>query len=107
MVTCAMLAIALLLAVAVPFFAQFQALLGALTGVPTMLGWPMLFLLRGSAMAGRPLSMVDRGLCITSLCVLMPMLIVMGSASAIAGIADIWSSGAENPLKGCLQPRVT
>ena len=62
-VTVAMLLFSLLLSNAVPFFDQFQALLGSLTGAPTLAGWPALFLLRGYAVKGERLPIGDRLLC--------------------------------------------
>ena len=92
---------ALVLAAAVPFFAEFQALLGALTGVPTVCGWPALFLLRGSRRKGARLGTLDRLACSVLMYGLMPLLLVAGSASSIAAIAQKWGSAQANPLGGC------
>ena len=96
-----MLAGALVLASAVPFFAEFQALLGALTGVPTVCGWPALFLLRGSRRKGARLGTLDRLACSVLIYGLMPLLLVAGSASSIAAIARKWGSAQESPFHGC------
>ena len=103
-VTVAMLLFSLLLSNAVPFFDQFQALLGSLTGAPTLAGWPALFLLRGYAVKGERLPIGDRLLCCFALYLLTPVLMAMGSASAVAAIVNEWGSGTSNPLAGCLHP---
>lgn len=94
-VTLAVLALAIGVAVSVPFFVEFQSLLGALAGVPTLCGWPPLFLLCGSAKrAGDEpaLSMVHRAACTVLLCVLTPCLLLAGTASAIFAIIHRWSA---------------
>ena len=103
-VTSTMLCVSLVVAVTVPFFSRFQSLLGALTGVPSIFGWPPLFFLcsprapeRTSPSRG---DQVDRGLCYVFLIILLPALSAMGTVSALAAIVSHWRSAA-SPMDGC------
>jgi len=98
--TLMMLLFAVLLATLVPFFAQFQSLLGALTGTPSLYGWPPLFYLRGCALRGRRVPALDRFMCNLFLWVLLPVLSAMGTADAVTGIVRHWRA-VSNPLAGC------
>ena len=71
-------------------------------GLPA--GWPALFLLRGYAVKGERLPIGDMLLCCFALYLLTPVLMAMGSASAVAAIVNEWGSGTSNPLAGCLHP---
>ena len=102
MTTIFVLLIALVVASTVPFFAEFQSLLGALTGVPTICGWPVLFFLKGSRLRGEKVPLFDRICCCLLLGVLMPLLLVLGTMSALANIASKWGDPQDNPIQGCL-----
>jgi vesicular inhibitory amino acid transporter len=64
-----------------------QALLGAMTGAPIVFGWPAFFYLKACRDRGRRLARVDAVLCTLYLGVLMPLLTVGGTVSAVS---DIW-----------------
>lgn len=85
----------------IPFFAEFQSLLGAITGVPTLCGWPALFLLRGSAVRQEKVGLADKLACMGLLGVLLPALLFLGSASALASITRKWG-GVGSPLEACI-----
>ena len=75
--------ISILLATAVPFFAELQSLLGALTGAPMIFGAPALFYVRGRWLHGLPIKTVDMILCGVFLCVLTPLFTIAGTATSI------------------------
>ena len=85
-ISLAYLAFAYVLAVTIPFFADFQALLGAMTGAPIVFGWPAFFYLKACRDRGRPLARVDAVMCGLFLLVLLPLLTVGGTVSAISDI---------------------
>jgi amino acid permease len=100
-VTMLVLLFALVLAAAVPFFAQFQSLLGALTGVPTVCGWPPLFLLRGAKLKSQRVGGLERFCCNALLWFFTPILLVAGSVSAAAAVAEQWGNPQASPIAGC------
>ena len=82
------------LATGIPFFSDFQSLLGALTGTPSIFGWPPLFFLCGAAARGQRVARVDRLLCLCFMCVLMPVLGLMGVANGVGAIMSHWKHHA-------------
>lgn len=99
-VTSSVLLLALFVAALVPFFAEFQKLLGALTGAPTLFGWPALFYVRGAQLRQVRVSRVECALCAAYVGLITPALATMGTLSAIAGIAARWGSEG-SPLSSC------
>ena len=85
-------------AVAIPFFGDFQALLGALTGAPIMFGWPAFFYLRGCAAKGVAPLAIDRCVGYVFLCVFLPLFTVLGTASALKDIVHDWG-GEKAPFE--------
>jgi vesicular inhibitory amino acid transporter len=77
---------------AIPFFSDFQSLLGALTGAPIVFGWPALFYLRGCHLNGKRVSLLDRLCCGVFLCVFLPMFTSLGTINAIHSIVTDWSN---------------
>lgn len=91
------LAFSILLCTAVPFFSQLQDLLGSLTGSPMIFGWPAFFFLRGRALHGIPVGWADWAVCVTFLCVLLPLFTIFGTASSLSQIVQSWFE-AEHPF---------
>ena len=77
---------------AVPFFADFQAFLGALMGAPVLFGFPALFYLRASAMHGAAVPLADRLVCYFFLAVCLPMFTVLGAVNAAKDVARDWDA---------------
>ena len=75
---------------AVPFFADFQAFLGALMGAPFVFGFPALFYLRASALHGQRVPLGDRVACAVFLAVCLPLFTVLGAVSAARDVARDW-----------------
>ena len=63
LVTLLVLAFSLFIALAMPFYDKFQALLGAVTGVPSIFGWPPLFFLRAREARGLKVPAAERLIC--------------------------------------------
>jgi amino acid permease len=90
MISSGQLALTVVLASAVPFFSQFQDLLGSLTGAPIVFGLPPIFFLRGWHLHGKPIGWADYVLCLLFLCVFLPVFLLLGTASSINGILRAW-----------------
>ena len=86
----AQLAAGFVVATALPFFAPFQSLLGALTGAPILFGYPALFYLRGAARRGVRVALGDRVACAVFLAVCLPLFTVLGAVSAARDVARDW-----------------
>ena len=69
-----------------------QNLLGALTGAPSIFGWPALFYLRACKMRGERVGCCDAFLCKTFLYLLLPLTCSLGTAEALRSIASHWES---------------
>ena len=83
---------------AVPFFADFQAFLGALMGAPFVFGFPALFYLRGAARRGVRVALGDRVACAVFLAVCLPLFTVLGTADAVREIANGWGEDPAGPF---------
>lgn len=89
-VTLAVLTSSLAIAAAVPFFAVFQNLLGAMLGAPIVFGGPAWMYARCCAAAGRKLSLGDRLMVPLMLGVLFPLCTALGTWTALAGLVAEW-----------------
>jgi amino acid permease len=78
----------------VPFFSDFQNLLGSLTGAPILFGWPALFFLRGSMLNALPISRADLIMCSIFLVLFLPIFTVLGTVNAVLDIAHDWHGNA-------------
>ena len=88
-ITSSMLLLSYLIANAIPFFADFQNLLGALTGAPIVFAWPALFFLRGCAMKRVRVQKKHEILCRLYLYIFFPIFTLLGvTNAAMAMIAD-------------------
>jgi len=90
-VTTMQLVVSLILALAIPFFADLQGLLGSLTGAPFIFGFPAFFFLRASSLAGVTVGWPDYLLCTLFLCVLTPLFMFVGTFSELSHIFGKWS----------------
>ena len=86
------LVISILLAVAVPFFADLQALLGSLTGAPMIFGFPALFFLRARRLQGLSVSVRDQLLCYFFIFVLTPLFLILGTCTSVKSIVRSWQA---------------
>ncbi len=98
-VTALVLAFSLAIALSVPSFDKFQSLLGALTGTPSVFGWPPLFFLRSRAACGEKARPIERFLCAFFLLVLLPGLALMGTVKGLRDVALHWEY--RSFLAGC------
>lgn len=98
----AQLALSVVLATAVPFFSQFQDLLGALTGAPMVFGFPAFFFLRARHLKGVPVGWADALACGAFLCVLLPLFTLVGTYSSMEAIVRTWT--AELAVVGAAAP---
>ena len=80
-----------MLAIAIPFFADLQGLLGSLTGAPFIFGFPAFFFLRASSLANVHVGWPDYIICVLFLFVLMPLFMVVGTISELADIFGKWA----------------
>ena len=89
-ISCGVLLLSIVLAIAVPFFADLQSLLGSIAGAPMMFGFPALFYLKACRTQGLPISWFDSVLCHFFLYLLTPILVVFGTLSSLRSIAHSW-----------------
>ena len=86
---------------AVPFFADFQAFLGALMGAPFVFGFPALFCLRASALRGQRVPLGDHVACAVFLAVCLPLFTVLGAVSAARDSRATGASSANRFRASC------
>jgi len=98
-VTVLVLTLSVAVATAVPSFGSFQSLLGAVTGTPSIFGWPPLFFLRATAQRGAKPRELERALCMLSLTVLLPGFGLIGAANGVQDVRLHWQYST--PLEGC------
>ena len=91
LVTLGLLCFGFVVSNAIPFFADFQNLLGSVTGAPIVFGFPALFYLRACQLHGKRVSRVDAVGCAVFLGVFLPMFTVLGTVTALRDIADDWA----------------
>merc|ERR1719473_822337 len=106
LLTLGLLGFAFLVANAVPFFSDFQNIIGSALGAPILFGWPPLLYLAAERKNGDPGSMLySRGdpnlervplatklICWLSLYVMLPMCFVLGLVSAIQTLIVDWET---------------
>jgi vesicular inhibitory amino acid transporter len=106
LLTVGLLGFAFLVANAVPFFSDFQNIIGSALGAPILFGWPPLLYLAAERKNGDPGSMLySRGdpnlervplatklICWLSLYVMLPMCFVLGLVSAIQMLIVDWET---------------
>ena len=81
------LAVCLVLSNKLPFFADMQALIGALGGSATCFGFPAYFYLRACRLNDHPISRADGVLCTFFVAILTPVLTVFGTWASLRDIA--------------------
>ena len=86
LITLGFLVFSFFVANAIPFFADFQDLLGNLLGAPTVFGWPALFFLRGMRLRGAPVSWRDTIICALFLGICLPAFTLLGTVNALIKI---------------------
>jgi len=101
-----LLAFAFLVANAVPFFSDFQNIIGSALGAPILFGWPPLLYLASERKNGDPGSMLyangdpnlervplgTKLLCWLSLYVMLPMCFILGLVSAMSTLVADWET---------------
>jgi len=90
-VTLGLLGFGFVVSNAIPFFADFQNLLGSVTGAPIVFGFPALFYLRACRLHGKRVSRADAVGCAVFLGVFLPMFTVLGTVTALRDIANDWA----------------
>ena len=90
-VTVGMLCFSFVVANAIPFFDDFQNLLGTLTGTPILFGWPAFFYIRGCHLFNRRVSWADLALCALYLAICLPLFTVLGTINSVQDIVADWS----------------
>ena len=98
-ISLAFLAFSFLVGNLVPFFADFQDVLGNLVGASTVFGWPAALYLRGKVLRSHTLSWSDCLLCGTFLLVFVPAFTVLGTYRAIAKIFADWAEEGSLPFQ--------
>ena len=98
-VTSSVLAFGFVVANAIPFFEDFQNLLGSLTGAPILFGWPAFFYLRSCRLCGRKVAWHDLALCALYLGLFLPVFTLLGTINSMLDIRSDWST--LGPPFGC------
>jgi proton-coupled amino acid transporter len=98
-ITCFFLITAFFIANAVPFFADFQDLLGNLIGASTVFGWPAFFFLRGMRRKGYAIARVDLAVCASYLLVFVPAFTLLGTVNSVLHIIDDWQHSSTPPFE--------
>jgi len=95
LITGSLLVFSFVVANAIPFFEDLQALLGALTGAPIVFAFPALFYLRGCHIKRVRVAIVDKVVCGLYLCLFFPLFTILGVVNAVEAIVrDSGSNGA-------------
>ena len=87
-----MLVFSFLVANAVPFFADFQNIIGAGLGAPIAFAWPAVFYLLGMRKAGRRVPLIDKLCCGFFLVVLLPICTGCGVTAAVQALIQDWKT---------------
>lgn len=91
-VTVGMLGFGFVVSNAIPFFDDFQNLLGTLTGTPILFGWPAFFYLRSCQMFGRRVGWLDCAACALFLGACLPVFTILGTMNSVQDIINDWST---------------
>lgn len=78
-----------LIANAIPFFGDFQNLVGALLAAPTMFGWPAFFYWYGMRKNGAAISSFHMAVVLAFLFVLTPFCTIVGTVSGVKQLIDV------------------
>lgn len=92
LITALQLVISVILALAIPFFAELQGLLGSLTCAPFIFGFPAFFFFRASSYSNVPVGWADYLLCGLFLFVLTPLFMIVGTSSELFDIFGKWEA---------------
>ena len=98
-ITLTFLAASFVIANAVPFFSDFQDLLGNLIGASTVFGWPAFFYLRGMRLRGHPIPQIDVAVCGVYLLVCVPAFTLLGTANSVLHIVHDWQQSSAPPFE--------
>eukprot|EP00005_Dracoamoeba_jomungandri_P010131 CAMPEP_0174267232 /NCGR_PEP_ID=MMETSP0439-20130205/32927_1 /TAXON_ID=0 /ORGANISM="Stereomyxa ramosa, Strain Chinc5" /LENGTH=412 /DNA_ID=CAMNT_0015354619 /DNA_START=233 /DNA_END=1471 /DNA_ORIENTATION=+ len=90
-ITVFFLLFAYLVANVVPFFADFQNIIGAGMGAPVMFGWPALFYLVAMRKHGQKIAILDLLVCCFFLAILTPFAMGVGLTSAFKSLVNDWA----------------
>ena len=99
LITLAFLVASFFIANAVPFFSDFQDLLGNLIGASTVFGWPALFFVRGMRLRGRHMALGDSITCGIFLLVCVPAFTLLGTVNSVFHIIDDWQHSSAQPFQ--------
>lgn len=87
-----LLCFAYIVANIIPFFADFQNIIGSALGAPIAFGWPAAFYLLGMRRANRPVPFVDKICCTGFLCILLPFCTIAGITAAVQALVNDWQT---------------
>lgn len=99
LVTLSVLGFAFLVANGIPFFSDFQDLLGNLFGAGTVFGWPAYFFIKGRKLRRQHISPVEWICCGTFLFVCLPFFTLIGTLNSILQIRLDWSKSEARPFE--------
>eukprot|EP00050_Salpingoeca_kvevrii_P009809 m.4913 g.4913 ORF g.4913 m.4913 type:complete len:443 (-) comp2466_c0_seq1:63-1391(-) len=85
------LSLAWLVANLIPFFADFQNIIGAALGAPIVFGWPAAFFVAAHRQNGQSMKLRDIIGCALFLCVFLPICTGVGLTAAIKALISDWS----------------
>ena len=95
LLSCSTVLLAIVVANAVPFFADFQNLIGSLMGAPIMFGGPAALYLRACRLHRRAVPPVEAAVCWAFVLLLTPLFSLLGTANAVLDIMAHWEQMAE------------
>jgi len=98
LITSAQLFMSFGLAVAIPFFANFQGLIGALTGAVSIFLLPAVFFLKGSSRSATPVRKLDVAFCSVYILVLTPLFLFVGTYNEVTTILSKWELSLKHAL---------
>lgn len=90
MIHAVLLAFAYIVANIIPFFADFQNIIGSALGAPIAFGWPAAFYLLGMRKAKRAIPLRDKIGCLFFLGVLLPFCTITGVTAAVRALISDW-----------------
>jgi len=90
--TACLLVFAFMVANAIPFFSDFQNIIGSGLGAPIVFGWPAYFYLKACALNGVEPEPAYKKACYVFLFVLLPSCTIFGLISALSSLASDWQT---------------
>jgi len=91
-ITCMILMFSYVVANLIPFFSDFQNIIGSSLGAPVVFGWPAYFYLKGAKNNNYNIPRNEKLMCYLFLFVFLPLCTILGFISAVKNLVHDWKT---------------